>query len=121
MFVLLVYVVMTCQVSTLDTGPCGFECGRPEVSNNNNNNDDDDNNNNNNIIIIIINNNNDNNSRFFTVSSLRREPSPTRTLKWPGRNRMQITCNTLSAYHVQHVVLRATWYERIAQLLSLTV
>ena len=27
--------------------------------------------------------------------------SPTRTLKWPGRNRVQITCNTSSAYHVQ--------------------
>ena len=27
----------------------------------------------------------------------------------PGRNRVQITCNTSSAYHVQHVVLRATW------------
>ena len=57
--------------------------------------------------------NNDNNrihrcnSRFFTIS-LRRERSPTRTLKWPGRNRVQITCNTLNAYHVQHVVLRAT-------------
>ena len=40
------------------------------------------------------------NSRFFflTISSLRREPSPTRKLKWPGRNRVQITCNTSSAY-----------------------
>ena len=37
-----------------------------------------------------------------------------RTFKWPGRNRVQIT----SAYHVQHVVLRATWYEGTAQLLS---
>ena len=49
-------------------------------------------------------NNNDNNriqrrySRFFTISSQRRELSPTRT---PRRNRVQITCNTLSAYHVQ--------------------
>ena len=24
-----------------------------------------------------------------------------RTLKWPGRNRVQITCNTSSAYHLQ--------------------
>ena len=40
-------------------------------------------------------------SRFFTISSRRRELSPTRTLKWPGRNRVQITCNTSSAYHVQ--------------------
>ena len=53
-------------------------------------------------------------------SSLRREPPPTRTLKRPGRNRVQITCNTSSAYRVQHVVLRATWYEGTAQLLSST-
>ena len=26
------------------------------------------------------------------------------TLKWPGRNRVQITCNTSSAYHVQPAV-----------------
>ena len=44
---------------------------------------------------------------FFTTSSQIREPSPTRTLKWPGRNRVQNTCNSSSAYHVQHVVLRA--------------
>ena len=50
-------------------------------------------------------------------SFLRRELSPTRTLKRPGRNRVQITCNSSSAYHVQHVVLRATWYEGTAQLL----
>ena len=59
-------------------------------------------------------------SRFFTISSQRRELSPTRTLKWPRRNLLQITCNTSRAYHVQHVVLRATWYEGTAQLLSLT-
>ena len=77
-----------------------------------------DNNNNNN-------NNNNNrferrNSRFFTIPSLRREPSPTRTLKWPGRNRVQIPCNTSSAYYVQHVMLHAMRYEGTAQLLSLT-
>ena len=60
------------------------------------------------------------NSRFFTISSLRSELSPTRTLKWPERSRVQITCSTSSAYHVQHVMLRATWYEGTAQLLSLT-
>ena len=60
------------------------------------------------------------NSRFFTISSLRREPSPTRTLNWPERNRVQITCNKSSAYHVQHVLLRATWYKGTAQLLNLT-
>ena len=73
-----------------------------------------------------FNNNNNNNriqrrySRFLTISSQHRKLSPTRTLKWPGRNRVQITCNTSSTYHVQHVMLRATWYEGTAQLLSLT-
>ena len=76
------------------------------------------NNNNNNI-------NNDNriqrrNLRFFTISSLHRQPSATPTLKWPGRNHVQITCNTSSAYHMQHVVLHATWYEGTVLLLSLT-
>ena len=56
------------------------------------------------------------NSRFFTISSLRLEPSPTRTLKWPRRNRVQIMCSTLSAYHVQHVVICAMWYEGTVQL-----
>ena len=60
------------------------------------------------------------NLRFLTIFSLHREPSLTRTLKWPGRNCVQITCNTRSAYHVQHVMLHATWYEGTAQLLSLT-
>ena len=55
---------------------------------------------------------------FFAISVLRRELSP--TSQWPGRNRVQTTCNTLSAYHVQHVMLFATWYEGTAQLLSLT-
>ena len=59
-------------------------------------------------------------SRFFTISSQHRELSPTCTLKWPRRNHVQIPCNTSSTYHVQHVVLRATWYEGTAQLLSLT-
>ena len=70
-----------------------------------------------------INNNNciqRRNFRFYTISSLRREQSPRCMLKWPRRNRVQITCNTLSAYHVQHVMLRATWYEGTAQLLNLT-
>ena len=83
-----------------------------------------DNNHSNNSSISNNNNNNSNRiqrrySRFFTVSSQRRELSPTRTLKWPGHNRVQITCNTSSAYRVQHV-LRATWYEGTAQLLCLT-
>ena len=64
------------------------------------------------------NNNNNNNriqrrySRFFTISSLHREHS--------RHNRVQIMCNTSSAYHVQRVVLRATWYKGTAQLLNLT-
>ena len=72
------------------------------------------------IIIYILNCFQRRYSRFCTISSLRREPSPTRTFKWPGRNFMHITCNTSSVYHMQHVVLRATWYEGTAQLLSLT-
>ena len=47
------------------------------------------------------------------------EPFHSMTIR-PGSNRVQITCNTSSVYDVQHVVLRATWYEGIAQLLSLT-
>ena len=54
------------------------------------------------------------------LQSLLRELSPTRTLKWPGHNRVHITCNTFSAYHVQHIVIPATWYEGTAKLLSLT-
>ena len=53
------------------------------------------------VIIIIIIAFKGANSRFFTVSSQRRELSPTRTLKWPGCKRVQMTCNTSSAYHVQ--------------------
>ena len=71
--------------------------------------------------------NNDNNnlierrsSTFFTIFSLRRESSPTHTLKWPERNSVKITCNTSSAYDVRHVVFRATWYEGTAQLINLT-
>ena len=41
---------------------------------------------------------------FFTISSQRRELSPTHTLKWPRHNRVNITCNTTSAYHVQLIV-----------------
>ena len=40
-------------------------------------------------------------SRFCTISSQRHELSPTRTFRWPGRNRVQIMCNTSSAYHMQ--------------------
>ena len=61
--------------------------------------DDDDNNDNNNNNRIER-----RKSTFFTISSLRRNLSPTRTLKWPGRNCVQISCNTSDAHHVQHVV-----------------
>ena len=80
-------------------------------------------------IYIFLNNNNNNNnnnhierrnSRFvYNILTAPRTVS-TRTLKWPGRNRVQIMCNTSSAYYVQHVVLHATLYEGTAQLLSLT-
>ena len=62
------------------------------------------------VLTNYSNSNNDHNriqsfiSRFLTISSLRRELSPTRTL--------------MNAYHVRHVVLRATWYEGTAQLLK---
>ena len=36
------------------------------------------------------------------------------------RNRVQITCNTSSAYHVRVSCYFATWYEGTAQLLRLT-
>ena len=78
--------------------------------------DDDDNNNNNNNNNCIQRRN----LRLFTISSLLRELSPTCTLKWPLRNRVQITCNTSSAYHMQHVLLRVRWYEGTAKLLNLT-
>ena len=93
---------------------------------NNNDDDDDDNHNNDNDDDDDDDNNYDNtcierrNSRFSIIPSLRRELSPTQTFKWLGRNRVQTTCNTSSAYHVQHVVLRATWYEGTAQLLRMT-
>ena len=71
--------------------------------------DDDDDNNNNKKKKKKKKNNNHierRSSRFFTISSLRREPSSTRTLKCPERNRVPITCSTSSVYHEQHVVQR---------------
>ena len=53
----------------------------------------------------------------FTISSLRPELFPTRTLKWPGRNRVQITCNTLGARHMQYIVC----HKGTVQPLSLAV
>ena len=53
------------------------------------------------------NNNNSNNSNRierhnsrFLVSSLHRKLSPTCTLKWPERTRVQVTHNTASAFHM---------------------
>ena len=57
------------------------------------------------IIIIIINSIQSRNSRFFTISSLRCELSPTCTLKWPGCNCVHMICNASSANHLQHVIL----------------
>ena len=79
-------------------------------------------------LLQILNNSNKNriqrhNSRFFTISLVRHKPSPaytTCTLKWRGCNHVQIMWNTLSAYHMQRVVLCAMWYEGTAQLLNLT-
>ena len=113
-----IHVVVSVQVShhpCVDGSQAALQALDPCLSVYNHNDDHDDSNNNNN------NNNNNNcterhNSGFFTISSLRLELSPIHTLKWPG----QITSNTSSAYHVQHVVLCAMWYEGTAQLLSLT-
>ena len=78
---------------------------------------------------LVSSNNNDNdnnnsriqrrNSIFFLQSPHCAAKRLQHTFKWPGHNRVQITCNTSSAYHVQHAVLRVTWYEGTAQLLSL--
>ena len=56
----------------------------------------------------------------FLLSPLHCKLSPTRTLKWPGCNRVQIMRSISSPNHVQYVVLCATWYKGTAQLLSLT-
>ena len=57
------------------------------------------------IIIIVIKLKGANRDFFFkTIFSLRRELSPTCTLKLPGRDCVQITSKTLSAYHAHHVV-----------------
>ena len=56
--------------------------------------------------------------RFFTVSSLPRELSHTCTLKWPGRNRVQITCKHRAVITCN--MSCASWYEGAARLLSWT-
>ena len=44
------------------------------------------------------------NSRSFAISSLHRELSPTRTLKWPECNHVQIMCHASGACDMQYVV-----------------
>ena len=61
------------------------------------------------IIIIIIIAFKGVNRDFSQSSRCVANRLPTRTLKWPGRIRVQITWKTSSASPVQHV-LRATWY-----------
>ena len=51
---------------------------------------------------------------FEMSQALCRDVSPTRTLKWPGRNRVQIRCNISGVSHVEYVAC-----EGIAQLLHL--
>ena len=59
-----------------------------------------------------------------TMSSLRCKLFPKHTLKWPGRNRVRITCNTKS--RAKHRSLRtcsmscAKWFEGTAHLLHVT-
>ena len=64
-----------------------------KIKNNDNNNNNNNNNNNDDTTTTTTNHIYRRKSRFFTISSLRREPSP-RTPKWPGRD----AC----ANHVQH-------------------
>ena len=42
--------------------------------------------------------------KILTIFSLRCKLSPTCTLKWQGRSYVLITCNTLGAHHMQHVM-----------------
>ena len=101
----------TLQLSNQSSVSCAVDQAFNDT--NDDNNDDDDSNSNNNDDTTTTNNNNNNyiqgcSSRFLTISSLRHELSPTRSLKWPGCNRVQIMCNTSSAHHVQHAVPLST-------------
>ena len=58
-------------------------------------------------VVQSVNHNNNNdtercNSRLFTTSSLHCKMPPPYMLKWKGCSRVQITCTTSDAYHVQH-------------------
>ena len=99
------YAILCLYPGNMQCAPPGRTCSDnstcylPHDRNNNNNSNNDNNNNNNNS-----NRTERRNSRFFTISSLRRKLSTARTFKWAGRNRMQITCTTFSAYHAQHAL-----------------
>ena len=43
---------------------------------------------------------------FFYTFLMRHKLSPLPTPTWPGRNFVQVTCNTPGAYHVLHIVRR---------------
>ena len=51
---------------------------------------------------------------IFTTPSLRHKLSPTHTLRWPGRNRVQITCNASGTHHMQYVVCHLAWKDSSA-------
>ena len=51
------------------------------------------------------------NSRNFTISSLHCKLSPTRILKWPRCNCVQIMCNTLGAHRVQPVLCHVVQWD----------
>ena len=59
-------------------------------------------------------------SRFFTVPSQRREPSPTRMLKWPGLG--EIACKSRETHRalITCNMSCVAWCDRTAQLSSLT-
>ena len=83
----------------VDYHVCFVESSQLLVDNHNNNNSSG--NNNNNIIIVMA---WKAQFKIFTISSLHWELSPTCTFKWPGRNYVQIMCNTSIVHHMPHAV-----------------
>ena len=49
------------------------------------------------------------NLRYLIISSLHRELSPTRMLKWPGHSQVQNICNISSVYYVQDIGCHVVW------------
>ena len=43
------------------------------------------------VVVVVIAFKGANRDFFFSISSLRREPSPTRTLKWPGQHTQRLS------------------------------